>query len=152
VRVSLTVVTFFSFLVVACSSAEQGKLLKHRSGASASPDEPAASATPRPPPPPGKPSSDDPVPANDSPPPPAPPPADAGPGPAPGTCVNPTCDVSQNGARCVATDESGQSVEMDCQGGVCSCWTGDVDTTDFLGDPQDVGDAKALYFSNCGCI
>jgi pectate lyase len=79
-------------------------------------------------------------------PPPAAPPQQAG------ICSNPTCTGANGQYQCTATDSNGDTVEMDCQGGVCSCYTGDLDTTDFYNDnPTTIDAVKGLYFSNCQC-
>ena len=68
-------------------------------------------------------------------------------------CENPTCAAGNGACGCTALDTSGQTVEMDCQGGVCTCITGDQITTQ-VGDDgcANDGDARTLYSANCGCL
>ena len=68
-------------------------------------------------------------------------------------CENPTCGVSNGGWSCFAKNTEGTPVEMDCGGGVCTCFTGDQGTTQF--DDENVasdGDARTLYSANCQCL
>jgi hypothetical protein len=68
-------------------------------------------------------------------------------------CENPTCTAGNGACGCTALDTSGQTVQMDCQGGVCTCITGDQITTQ-VGDDgcTNDGDARTLYSANCGCL
>ena len=68
-------------------------------------------------------------------------------------CENPTCTAGNGACGCTAVDTSGQTVQMDCQGGVCTCITGDQITTQ-VGDDgcTNDGDARTLYSANCGCL
>lgn len=70
-----------------------------------------------------------------------------------GVCENPTCTVGQGTCGCTATQTDGATVTMDCQGGVCTCTTGDNVTTQ-VGDDNcaNDGDARTLYSANCGCL
>ncbi len=71
----------------------------------------------------------------------------------PNVCENPTCTVGNGTCGCTAADTSGTTVEMDCQGGVCQCVTGDQITTQFGDDGcANDGDARTLYSANCGCL
>jgi hypothetical protein len=68
-------------------------------------------------------------------------------------CENPTCTAGNGACGCTALDTSGQTVQMDCQDGVCTCSTGDQITTQ-VGDDScaNDGDARTLYSANCGCL
>ncbi len=68
-------------------------------------------------------------------------------------CENPTCTAGNGACGCTALDTSGQTVQMDCQDGVCTCSTGDQITTQ-VGDEgcANDGDARTLYSANCGCL
>ena len=68
-------------------------------------------------------------------------------------CENPTCSVKNGACGCTAQDTSGQTVEMDCQGGVCTCFTGDQGTTQVDDDNcASDGEARTLFSANCGCL
>ena len=68
-------------------------------------------------------------------------------------CENPTCTAGNGACGCTAVDTSGQTVQMDCQDGVCTCTTGNEITTQ-VGDDNcaNDGDARTLYSANCGCL
>jgi hypothetical protein len=68
-------------------------------------------------------------------------------------CENPTCTAGNGACGCTAVDTSGHTVQMDCQGGVCTCTTGDQITTQ-VGDDNcaNDGDARTLYSASCGCL
>ena len=68
-------------------------------------------------------------------------------------CENPTCTTGNGACGCTAKDTSGETVQMDCQDGVCTCTTGDQITTQ-VGDDNcaNDGDARTLYSANCGCL
>ena len=68
-------------------------------------------------------------------------------------CENPTCPAGNGACGCTAVDTTGQTVQMDCQGGVCTCITGDQITTQ-VGDDgcTNDGDARTLYSASCGCL
>lgn len=71
----------------------------------------------------------------------------------PNTCANPTCTVADGTCGCTANDADGTTVAMDCQGGVCTCTTGDQITTQFGDDGcASDADARTLYFANCQCL
>jgi hypothetical protein len=93
------------------------------------------------------------------------PPPNATPAPAPAApatplkasvCENPTCGPNQQQQdtyTCYAKDTQGTPVQMDCQGGVCTCFTGNEGTTQFddLNAKSDA-DFRSLYFANCQCL
>jgi hypothetical protein len=68
-------------------------------------------------------------------------------------CENPTCTAGNGACGCTAKDTSGETVQMDCQDGVCTCTTGDQITTQ-MGDDNcaNDGDARTLYSAYCGCL
>jgi hypothetical protein len=68
-------------------------------------------------------------------------------------CENPTCTAGNGACGCTAADTSGATVQMDCQGGVCTCTTSDQITTQFGDDGcANDGDARTLYSANCECL
>ncbi len=68
-------------------------------------------------------------------------------------CENPTCTAGNGACGCTAADTSGATVQMDCQGGLCTCTTGDQITTQFGDDGcANDGDARTLYSANCECL
>ena len=76
-----------------------------------------------------------------------------GPPPPAGVCANPTCTVAEGTCGCTANDTSGAAVAMDCQGGLCTCTTGEDITTQFGDDGcASDADARTLYFANCQCL
>ena len=52
----------------------------------------------------------------------------------------------------LANDTEGTPVQMDCQGGVCTCFTGDEGTDQVAEDVRSEADAKSVYFAACRCL
>jgi hypothetical protein len=76
-----------------------------------------------------------------------------GPPPPAGVCANPTCTATEGVCGCTANDTTGATVAMDCEGGVCTCTTGEDITTQFGDDGcASDADARTLYFANCQCL
>ena len=69
-----------------------------------------------------------------------------------GVCENPTCTKTNGAWTCLAKDSTNTPVEMDCQRGVCTCFTGDEGTTQVNDDIKTEADARTLYFANCQCL
>lgn len=70
-----------------------------------------------------------------------------------GVCENPTCTQSNGAWTCLAKDTEGTPVEMDCQFGVCTCFTGDQGTAQVPDDGmQTEGDARTIFAANCQCL
>ena len=59
-------------------------------------------------------------------------------------CENPTCDQTS----CRAKDGDGNDVSIECQGGLCTCTTGDQITTQV----GATSDPRSLFFSSCECL